>query len=125
MGSHSLLQGTFPDPGMEPGSPALQVDSLLSEPPGSPSTCFRGRKKAGLLSLEKAYRHSNNLDAWKTFFFFNLSEVGVAFPLASKKEKKEFCQALEPGAKISKWCVKPCRCPLSRLWEGAPGELAG
>ena len=26
--------GDLPDPGMEPGSPALQADSLLSEPPG-------------------------------------------------------------------------------------------
>ena len=26
----------LPDPGVEPGSPALQVDSLLSEPPGKP-----------------------------------------------------------------------------------------
>ena len=24
----------FPDPGIEPGSPALQADSLLSKPPG-------------------------------------------------------------------------------------------
>ena len=24
----------LPDPGMEPGSPAFQADSLLSEPPG-------------------------------------------------------------------------------------------
>ena len=112
MGSHSLLQGTFPDPGMEPGSPALQVDSLLSEPPGSPSTRFRGRKKAGLLSLEKAYRHSNNLDAWNTFFFFNLSEVGVAFPLASKKEKKDFCQALEPGGNDLKVVCEALQVPF-------------
>ena len=28
--------GDFPDPGIEPGSPALQADSLLSEPPGKP-----------------------------------------------------------------------------------------
>ena len=28
--------GYLPDPGMEPGSPALQADSLPSEPPGSP-----------------------------------------------------------------------------------------
>ena len=26
--------GDLPDPGIEPGSPALQVDSLPSEPPG-------------------------------------------------------------------------------------------
>ena len=37
MGSLSLLQGNLPTPGIEPGSPALQVDSLPSEPPGKPS----------------------------------------------------------------------------------------
>ena len=36
MGCHSLLQGNLPNPGIEPGSPTLQVDSLLSEPPGKP-----------------------------------------------------------------------------------------
>ena len=28
--------GDLPNPGIEPGSPALQGDSLLSEPPGKP-----------------------------------------------------------------------------------------
>ena len=32
VGSHFLLQGIFPSPGIEPGSPALQADSLPSEP---------------------------------------------------------------------------------------------
>ena len=36
VGSHSLLQRIFPDPGTEARSPALQVDSLLSDPPGKP-----------------------------------------------------------------------------------------
>ena len=31
---HSLLQENLPDPGIESGSPALQADSLTSEPPG-------------------------------------------------------------------------------------------
>ena len=31
-----LLQGIFPDPGIKPGFPELQVDSLPSEPPGKP-----------------------------------------------------------------------------------------
>ena len=31
-----FLQGDFPDPEMEPGSPALQADSVPSEPPGNP-----------------------------------------------------------------------------------------
>ena len=28
--------GDLPSPGIEPGSPALQADALLSEPPGKP-----------------------------------------------------------------------------------------
>ena len=31
--------GDLADPGIEPASPALQADSLLSEPPGKPSVC--------------------------------------------------------------------------------------
>ena len=30
--------GDLPDPGIEPGSPALLADSLLSEPPGNISS---------------------------------------------------------------------------------------
>ena len=39
---HEILQvripspGDLPNPGIEPRSPALQADSLLSEPPGKP-----------------------------------------------------------------------------------------
>ena len=29
--------GDLPDPGIEPGSPALQADALPSEPPGKPN----------------------------------------------------------------------------------------
>ena len=36
--------GDLPDPGMEPRSPALQADALLSEPPGKPG-------KAGMKCL--------------------------------------------------------------------------
>ena len=28
--------GDLPDPGIEPGSPALEADTLTSEPPGKP-----------------------------------------------------------------------------------------
>ena len=30
--------GDLPDPGIEPGSPALEADTLTSEPPGKPQT---------------------------------------------------------------------------------------
>ena len=34
--------GDLPDPGISPGSPALQADALTSEPPGKPSR-YRSR----------------------------------------------------------------------------------
>ena len=36
VGSPSLLQQDLPDPGIEPGSPTLQADSLPAELPGEP-----------------------------------------------------------------------------------------
>ena len=36
-GVGSFLQGDLSDPGIEPRSPALQADSLPSEPPGKPT----------------------------------------------------------------------------------------
>ena len=36
VGSHSLLKGDLPNPGIEPGSPAWWADSLPAEPPGIP-----------------------------------------------------------------------------------------
>ena len=33
-GSSISFPGDLPDPGLKPGSPALQASSLLSEPPG-------------------------------------------------------------------------------------------
>ena len=38
VGSHSFLQGFFPNSGIEPWHPILQVDSLLSEPLGKSKT---------------------------------------------------------------------------------------
>ena len=33
--------GNLPDPGIKPGPPALQADSLPSEPPGKPRRLYR------------------------------------------------------------------------------------
>ena len=44
VGCHSLLQGMdLPDPGIEPGSPELQVDSLPSEPSEKPLCISHGK----------------------------------------------------------------------------------
>ena len=45
--------GDLPDPGIKPGSPALQADTLPSEPPGKPVISFRSllRRRKVTLSL--------------------------------------------------------------------------
>ena len=40
--------GDLPDPGKEPGSPALQADSLPAAPPGKPRSSEAGAEKAGI-----------------------------------------------------------------------------
>ena len=48
VGSLSLLQGIFPNPGIEPRSPSLQVDSLPAESQGKPNVWI-----ASIISLFK------------------------------------------------------------------------
>ena len=47
VGCHSLLQGNLPNPGTEPGSPVLQVDSLPTELRGKPL----GKNKSNHLKI--------------------------------------------------------------------------
>ena len=46
-------RGDHPDPGIEPVSPALQVDSLPSEPPGKPQGPFKNT--SNLLKTPKSF----------------------------------------------------------------------
>ena len=43
--------GDLPDPGTEPGSPALQADTLMSEPPGKPKCCLNGANTTLIISM--------------------------------------------------------------------------
>ena len=59
--------GDLPDPGIEPGSPALQADSLLSELSGKSFVLF-------------VSTHSLSLDLfWFLLIFFNFSSVFLLF----------------------------------------------
>jgi len=53
----------LPDPEIEPGSPALQADSLPTELPGKPHKSFQGQLKSHLVepfqSLQKNYASSS------------------------------------------------------------------
>ena len=44
----------LPDPGIEPGSPALQADALPSEPPGKPITDQRHINATGISFCKKS-----------------------------------------------------------------------
>ena len=56
VGCHFLLQGIFLDPGIKPGSSALQADSLRFESPGKPHE-----------SLGSRLSGSNSSDQFKLF----------------------------------------------------------
>ena len=46
--------GNLPNPGIKPRSPALQADSLLSEPPGQPKyTVLQLKKKKNIIKRER------------------------------------------------------------------------
>ena len=50
--------GDLPDPGIEPGSPALQADSVPSEPPGRPRKPTKGNDSTlQLRGREKMLKH--------------------------------------------------------------------
>ena len=49
--------GNLPDPGIKPGSPALQADSLQSEPPGKPHFISNYRE-----NVNKKYNGQKNLE---------------------------------------------------------------
>jgi len=50
-GLSSPFAGDLPDPGIDVGSPALQANSIMSEPPGKPLGRGRGRRTGRLLLI--------------------------------------------------------------------------
>ena len=74
-----LSPGDIPDPGIEPKSSALQVDSLPSEPPGKPllgaSTHFSGQ----LLGLAAPAGLGLRNDPELFFLVFCFNSQGLGF----------------------------------------------
>ena len=61
MGSHFLILGDLPDPGIDPGSPTLRADSLPSESPGATIT----RIHPFIFQMDGKMR--SRLDEWSLF----------------------------------------------------------
>ena len=73
--------GDLPDPGLEPGSPALQADSLPSEPPGAQMEHNLESKTAG--------RNINNLRYADDITLMAESEEELKSLLMKVKEESE------------------------------------
>ena len=70
--------GDLPDPGIKPESPALQVDSLPTEPPGKPRNCmFNNLGKFTLL-------HSTYSISFSFFFPISFSTLDLVSHLNSR-----------------------------------------
>ena len=54
--------GDLPDPGIEPGSPALQPDSLLSEPPGKQTLKMETPQFGSVQSLQSCLTLCDPMD---------------------------------------------------------------
>ena len=56
-----LSPGDLPDPRIEPGSPALQADSLPSEPPGKPIKIASTYREMSLVASAALRREHSNV----------------------------------------------------------------
>ena len=62
MGSHSLSPGDLSDPGIKPGSPALQADSLQFDPPGKCNTLSKHTCKIFKININKKKDYTTKLN---------------------------------------------------------------
>ena len=122
--------GGLPHPGIEPGSPALQTDSLPSEPPGKSQTCRQegktgGRNVAfspvlvsGSVSLMTQHKRCNPLTAkepWmKVFWCF--------------RDPGSLVVGVRKGLGVEKYWVEnylsQALCPQNELSGGAPEKCS-
>ena len=71
-----LFPGDFPNLGIEPRSPALQADSLLSEVPGSPVTYLESYSTHYFLSLSKMHLiFSHVISCLDSSFLLNMKNI--------------------------------------------------
>ena len=89
VGCHSLLQGNLPNPENELRSPALQVNSLLSEPRGKPRNTGVGSLSLlqGIFLAQESNR--DLLHCWQTLYQWSYREAWIYLYIAIKKENRQ------------------------------------
>ena len=106
VGCHALLQGIFPTQGLNPGPPALQVDSLLSEPPGKPKNIGVGSRS--LIQGIFLTRESNQGLPCCRWILYQQSYQGSPLKNHSLVLTTRCClvQVLRWGVSISLWSLQ-------------------
>ena len=100
--------GDLPNPGLEPGSPALQADSLPSEPPGKPKRV----RDLSIYEMERAMATHSSTLAWKIPW---TEEPGRLQSLGSLRVRHDW------AASLSLFPFKHWR----RKWQPTPVFLPG
>ena len=95
--------GDLPDPGIEPQSPALQVDSSLSEPPGKPSVQRGGVKKASDGTSLTSQCLRVHLPMQGVHVHSLIRELRSHMPQCPKKLKKQRSNIVKNLVKTLKW----------------------
>ena len=112
MGCNALLQGSSPNPGIEPRSPASQADSLPSEPQGKPLFSKLARK-----SLEPGGAGKGEEVHW----IIPKISAGVRAPFFQRQRTRGKLRQC-PGVIVVAVQVKP---QLTAENEGLVSSLAG
>ena len=116
VGSLSLLQGNLPNPGIEPRSPTLQVDSLPAEPQGKPKI-MRSLSPLQWIFLTQESNLGLLLPRWildQLSYQGFLKTEGKCFQFLCQENYINRC----PG-----WRDLDCRMRESPFRTGAPGAL--
>ena len=95
--------GDLPDPGVKPGSPALQVDSLLYEPPGKPS--ISGSQQLLFVFTTQVLIYVTIFLTWKTMI---VSPDSFILPLQSTQQvimEKYFLHCATALLKTHRWLL--------------------
>ena len=116
MCSHSLLQGTLPDPEIKYKSLALQADSLPSEPPGKPT------KRHYLIYILKKQLFRSDTNLFKNWNYY----LGIAYPFYDSNYDKFYISTwsvfLGWGWRLNWWRKGRS---VSKMWVGIVRSVEG
>ena len=120
MGSHSCLQGIFPDPGIEPRSPTLQADSLSSAPLGKPSSHYRVCHHKKILDPLKFYKDGNV----PTFSVGSKQRLSFCFQCSGRQNNLKLKSSPESIQSLGSKSTGPSDAPPKESWGATTARVS-